>query len=156
MSSGHGITTGAVIDIYWSGGARYDVLVGTVATNAVPIGADNGGTGDNLPADETPVTVMVQQTINAAIDGDNLSVAAIKAHYAASPATGKARVGFFDADDDLIASIELDANSVQHYDIAGGATNPFTGDPITYAKATHSDSANACTLQMGFLGDSTP
>lgn len=156
MSSGHGITTGQVIDIYWSGGARYGVLVGTVATNSVPIGADDAGTGDNLPTNLTNVTVQVQNTLNCAIDGDNVSLAAVKLEYTTLTSTGKGRIGFYDADDDLIASIDLDANSVQIFDITGGATNIFTGDAITYAKFSHSDSTNAATLKLAVLQDSTP
>ena len=44
LGAGHGITTGAIVDIYWSGGRRYGVTVGTVAGNVVPFGAP-GGTG---------------------------------------------------------------------------------------------------------------
>ncbi len=58
MNASHGITTGNRLDVYWSGGARYGMTVGTVATNQVPI---DGGTGDVLPADETAITAMVPQ-----------------------------------------------------------------------------------------------
>jgi hypothetical protein len=42
MSSGHGITDGQVIDIYWSTGQVTSATVGTVATNSVPF---TGATG---------------------------------------------------------------------------------------------------------------
>src|SRR4051812_13463763 len=50
MTAGHGITTAALQDIYWDGGSRRNVTVGTVATNSVPF---SGGIGDNLPAAAT-------------------------------------------------------------------------------------------------------
>src|SRR4051794_23760974 len=56
MAGGHGITTGARLDVYWTGGSRRGVTVGTVATNSVPF---SGGAGDNLPLVNTNVTAMV-------------------------------------------------------------------------------------------------
>lgn len=56
MAASHGITTGARLDIYWDGGSRRGVVVGTVATNAVPIDL---GDGDDLPPDETAITAQV-------------------------------------------------------------------------------------------------
>lgn len=54
--SGHGVTTGSTIDVYWrteyatdawSSHIRYGVSVGTVSGTSIPI---SGGTGDDLPA----------------------------------------------------------------------------------------------------------
>ncbi len=56
MAASHGITTAARLDVYWSGGARYGMTVGTVSINTVPI--DLGG-GDNLPDVNTAVTAMI-------------------------------------------------------------------------------------------------
>lgn len=57
MSASHGITTGAIIDLYWTGGRRYNVVAGTVSGNSVPI---SGGSGDNLPTNLTNITAQVQ------------------------------------------------------------------------------------------------
>jgi len=56
MASGHAITTGAKVDIYWSGGIAYNATVGTVAGDSVPFTLANG---DALPAAATAVTAMV-------------------------------------------------------------------------------------------------
>jgi hypothetical protein len=53
LADNHGITTGNKIDIYWSGGCRRGVTVGTVATNEVPFSL---GTGNDLPVAATAVT----------------------------------------------------------------------------------------------------
>lgn len=73
MSSGHGITTGAVLDVYWTESgvskSRAGMTVGTVATNSVPI---DGGTGDNLPAAQTAVTAMVPRLETFVVTAANL------------------------------------------------------------------------------------
>lgn len=56
MSGGHGITDAARLDVYWSGGRRRGMTVGTVSANSVPI---DGGAGDDLPANLTAITAMV-------------------------------------------------------------------------------------------------
>src|SRR5690349_2384011 len=45
LAGGHGLTTGTY-DIYWDGGARYDVDC-TITTNAVAL---DGGSGTDFPA----------------------------------------------------------------------------------------------------------
>ena len=37
MATGHGITTGALVDVYWDGGVRYGVTVGTVNGQRRPV-----------------------------------------------------------------------------------------------------------------------
>lgn len=66
MDTGHGITTGARLDLYWADGdgagtpgSRRGITVGTVSGNTVPIGADNSGSGDNLPLVNTAITAMI-------------------------------------------------------------------------------------------------
>lgn len=56
LESGHGITTGSRLDLYWSGGRRLGITVGTVSGTSVPI---SGGAGNILPADESAVTAMI-------------------------------------------------------------------------------------------------
>lgn len=61
--SGHGITTGSTIDVYWrteyasnqwSAAIRYGVTVGTVSGTSIPI---SGGVGDALPAPSAEIFV---------------------------------------------------------------------------------------------------
>lgn len=154
--AGHGISTSDVIDLYWEGGARYGITVGTVSGTSVPIGADDSGSGDVLPADGTPITAMTQQIINTQIDGDEVVLLAISAEYADDSSTESARLDFQDSGDSSIEEVELSANVPRVWDIEGGDTNVFTGNPITHCHATHSDAANVCTLKILSLDDSTP
>lgn len=55
-ASGHGIITGQRVDVYWEGGSRYGMTVGTVSGVTVPI--DLGG-GDNLPVATTAVIIGI-------------------------------------------------------------------------------------------------
>lgn len=70
MPAGHGITTGQRIDIYWTGGSCYGAVVGTVATNVVPIASVSGGTA--LPASGTAVVVGIVVSAPFELVGDNV------------------------------------------------------------------------------------
>ena len=66
LSTGHGITTGAIINITWSGGSRQYVTVGTVSTNSVPISA---GIGNPLPAANTVITIGMTTVTTSSAHG---------------------------------------------------------------------------------------
>jgi hypothetical protein len=155
-SGGHGITTGSKIDLYWAGGARYGITVGTVSGSVVPIGADNSGTGDNLPTAATAIVADMQIPFNASIDGDSLSLIGMRMKYASATETAQSHAGFLDAADDSIASFTLEANQPRTWDIEGGDTNPFTGDPITDGVLSNGSATNAATFQINWLVDATP
>jgi len=155
MDSGHGITDGQIVDIYWSGGVQRTVTVGTVSTNSVPFDL---GIGDNLPIATTAVTVCVQKAINLAIDGDNADIVAVILETVDKSLRTAANVQFLDAAADVIAEIDLVANVPQVWDIEGGSANPFTGDPITNLKATQGNSTSTETYTLKIVGvqDASP
>lgn len=153
LSTGHGIVDGDVVDVYWSGGIRYGMTVGTVATNVVPV---DGGAGDNLPAQSTALVVTKQVTINTAIDGDAIEIIGICAESTDSASTSKAHIDMRDSGNATIEEIDLVANVPQIWDIEGGATNVFTGNPITNSKASNGSSSESLTLKIVSLEDSTP
>jgi hypothetical protein len=155
MSASPGITTGATIDLYWDGGSRYGVTVGTVATNAVPI---SGGAGDNLPIATTSITATLRTTANLYIDGDNVKLIAFELQTNDKSLRTAGRITFFDAEDDAIAQLDLVANTPQVFDFEGGATNILTGDPITYlAMSTAGSSATEnYSLKISGVYDASP
>lgn len=71
--SGHGITTGATFDIYWTDGGetkcQRNAVAGTVSGTSIPF---DSGVGDDLPAQTSSVTVALQTTIDVVMDGDEL------------------------------------------------------------------------------------
>lgn len=155
MADGHGFTDGQIIDVYWSGGVQRNVVIGTVATNSVPI---DSGVGDNLPADETAITAVVQKSINLAIDGDETDILAVVLETVDKTIRTAANVQFRDAAADIIAEIDLVANVPQVWDIAGGSANPFAGDPITNLKATQANVTTTETYTLKIVGvqDASP
>ncbi len=153
MSGGHGITTAAVIDLYWAGGRRYGVTVGTVSTNSVPI---SSGSGDNLPTNNTLIVACVQLVANVSIDGDNLSILALKQKFTDITVTQNSHVQFKDSGGAVIANVDLIPNEPIVWDIVGGSANPFGGNPIVTASITNGSSVSAATLQILGLVNSTP
>lgn len=155
LGSGHGITDGQIIDVYWSGGVQRTVTVGTVSGTSVPI---DGGIGDNLPTAATAITACVQKAINLAIDGDNADIVAVILETNDKSLRTTANVQFLDAASDVIAEIDLVANVPQVWDIEGGSSNPFTGDPITNLKASQANSTTTETYTLKIVGvqDASP
>jgi hypothetical protein len=54
--SGHSIETGDTVNVYWAGGERIGMTVGTVSGTSVPV---DGGSGNDLPAQDTDVFVSL-------------------------------------------------------------------------------------------------
>jgi hypothetical protein len=152
-SGGHGITTGANVDIYWDGGVQYNATVGTVVGTTVPF---DGGEGDDLPTNGTDVVVSVRQLISLDLDGDSLTLLAINQKYSNNLETAISHITFYDSGPNEIAELDLQANTPQVFDIIGGATNIFTGNPIVNAFASNGSTSDAATLQLLWLQDSTP
>jgi hypothetical protein len=155
MDSGHGITDGQIIDIYWSTGVQRTVTVGTVSVNSVPFDL---GIGDNLPIATTAITAVVQKAMNLLVDGDNTKIIAVVLETVDKTIRTLANVQFKDADADVIAEIDLVANVPQVWDIEGGSTNPFTGDVITNLKASQANSTSTETYTLKIVGvqDASP
>lgn len=152
-AAGHGLAQNDKVDVYWATGVRYGMTVGVVAGNVVPIDL---GAGDNLPAQSTAVVIVKQVNIVTNIDGDNLQIAGIMAKATNPASTAKAHVDMQDSGNATIEEIDLTANQPAIFDIAGGATNVFTGNPITGIKASNGSSSEELTLQILALQDSTP
>lgn len=145
LSTGHGITTGLVVDVYWEGGVRYNVTVGTVNVNAVPL---DGGVGDAFPAEDTAIVVTPQVQIDMTFDGDNVPM--VFAH-----STQRAHLNFQESDGTVIAAAEIAAAGegfVWAEDM--GIANPLTGDAIAKVLASNGSSSTAATLKLGLLYDS--
>lgn len=157
MAASHGITTAAVINLHWDvggvKGVRYGVVVGTVATNAVPI---SGGAGDNLPIATSAITATLRTTANVLIDGDNTKLIAVELKTTDTSLRTAGHVSFRDATADLIAELDLVTNVPRVYDLEGGDANPFTGDVITSIQVSNANSSVAANLQIQSVYDASP
>ena len=152
-SGGHTIATGNTVDVYWNGGVQYGVTVGTVSGTSVPIDA---GSGDNLPTQDTAVTVVAQTSVTCSIDGDNAKIVAVYLEPSSSTDTTAAHVDMQDSGGNTIEEIDLVAGVPRVYDITGGDTNVFTGNPITSVKASQAGTDVARTLKIVTVYDATP
>lgn len=133
-SGGHTITTGEVVDVYWSGGVRYGMTVGTVSGTSVPIDAGNG---DNLPTQDTAVTVVVQTSLNVAIDGDNVEGLFMVLSTANVSLREAGHIQLRDSSNAEIAEYDLITNVPRFIYPSYEDSNPLTGNPITNAKVSY-------------------
>ena len=138
MTSGHGINTGDKVDIFWEGGSRYNVTVGTVSTNSVPI---SSGSGDNLPSQSTALKVCVPLVSDLLVDGDDVVVGAI---FCAN----RARATFFDASNAVLLTKEVKEGMIYGWDENEGTTNPFATLDIAYVKVSQGG-AVAADVKIG-------
>jgi len=162
LTAGHGQTDGT-FDFYWteSGVAkcRYGVPV-TFSTNALTTTSD--GAGDNFPSTggATSPVLCKQKVVNATIDGDNVSVFWAALKFGNVAATGRGHVAFEESDATAVGAINVSGvtqgTAVADYDIAGGASNPLTGEVIGLVKVSHNDTTYTPTFELCVLSDSTP
>lgn len=121
MDSGaHGIITGDRLDVYWSGGSRYGMTVGTVSGTTVPI---DGGTGDDLPALNSDVFAAVPNVGTLSVVGNNATGMLAFSGLSGSDLPGW--VVFTQADNTFIAAYDLTATEPNAEWDQG--TNPFAG-----------------------------
>ena len=142
MAASHGITTGARLDIYWATGSRRGVVVGTVATNAVPIDL---GSGDDLPTNLTAITAMVPREEEFVVTGDDVSALAFYSNKLGT-------IVLAESDDGEVA-----------FKVVGGATgtqqsyiwtasrdhvNPVASGDITKIFFSHGDSSASADMRV--------
>lgn len=149
LGSGHGITTGATIDIFWvdvNGVAKcaYNATVGTVAGTSVPF---TGATGDVLPAEDYAITADEQVVVDTDFDGDDVQMIAVQSNR-------KGRFDFQDSGSASLHQAKLAALEPWWWIVDTGASNPITGNPVDTLILSNGDSANAATVKMGMLYDS--
>ena len=143
LATGHGVQTDDVVDVYWDGGRRFNVVAGSVSGDDVII---SGGAGDNLPAEDATLTLQVQQVLNLDFDGD-----AVEAMAAACGARGRLQ---FYSDAVLELGVDLAANAPWIWWESGVGSNPLAGKSITHATITQA-STSEVTFRLGIDYDST-
>lgn len=145
MTTGHGITDGARIAIFWSGGCAYLGTVGTVVGNAVPF---TGAAGDNLPVKDTAVTVQVMTPLDVDFDGD-------KAEIVAASFRRRGVVVFEDSDDAVLDAGDIAAGEGYVYVSGLSQSNPLAGNPVdqVWVASGDSDDTNAFVLGVLYQSD---
>lgn len=144
LGSGHGVTTGDRLDLYWSGGSRRGITVGTVSGTSVPIDL---GSGDVLPSQGTAITAMVPVEKVLLFDGDNL-----KALTWYSDAIGTFVIAQSNDTEEWYKSVQLAAGAGLWHENDGDA-NPLVGDTLAKVFMSHNDSTATKTMRIGVLLD---
>jgi len=144
-SGGHTITTGATVDVFWNGGRRYNVVVGTVSGTSVPLTIS--GSGDVLPAQDTVVTVSIQQVIEFTVDGSNLKMILAKM-------ASIGRIGFYEASTEEV-SIDLAKGEPWFWASDMDLTNPLAATIVDQIGVTQKSTV-AVAFSVGAAYDSTP
>ena len=117
----------------------------------------DGGAGVDFPASATTGVVVTKQVaLNTAIDGDAILIIGIVAEASSPSSVALAHIDMQDVGLATIEEMTLTANVPKVWDITGGASNVFTGNPITSTKASNGSSTEVLTLKIVSLEDSTP
>lgn len=143
MAASHGISNSDRLDVYWDGGSRRGMTVGTVDGNDVPI---DGGAGDDLPDNLTAVTAMVPQEEEFAFTGSNAEALA-----AFSQRTGTIVLAI--ADDTESTAFVLAAGVASTWTPQRDATVPTAGDAVVKAFFSHGDALNTSAMRVVALYD---
>ena len=117
----HSITTSDKVAVFWSGGYRYNVAVSATSGTTISIGS--GGSGDNLPAASTALTICKETTLSFSHVGND-----IKGMVVHSPQRMSMNVR-----DTVPASqvaVDVPANEGWFWISNATGTNPFAGDTL--------------------------
>lgn len=140
MGSGHGLTTGQRVDLYWSGGKCYGAVLGTVSGLSCPIASVEGG--DNLPAATTEITVGPCNQVTCNFVGDNLQAIA-----ASSPSA----FGYIVLHDGTTAHLAAYVGPANGYSWrTGTTTNPVATDTVN--RAYFSTRSTTAITDMNLVG----
>lgn len=143
--SGHGVVDGDKLDVYWTGGHRRNMTVGTVSGTSIPI---DGGSGDNLPAAASSLTFKVPQTEGEwAVTGANVKAIAAKA------TTYRGVVVVRQSNGTEIAAFVIPAGESYVWSADSGITNPVTGATIAKATFSHEGADAGQEMPLVFLYD---
>jgi hypothetical protein len=143
LGTGHGLLENDVVDVYWSGGVRYGVAVGSVGTNTVPF---SGGAGTNLPTQASALVVCKQTVVDVDVSGDAISLILCSAQNAV-------HLDFQQSDGTSIKALSLGAGALWFWS-DGYGDNPFASAAVAKVAVSNGDSANATVLRVGLLYDS--
>lgn len=140
----HGFLATQRVDAYWDIGGvkghRRGMTVGVIAGNVVPI---DGGAGDDLPADESPIILARSYEYDFRVDGNDLVGLVFY---------GDARSIFVLAIADGTEQYAIhfpDLAQAKAWWAASGDVNPVAGDVIAKLFMSHADTAAAKALRVG-------
>lgn len=138
-ASGHSITDTDYVDIYWADGCRRNMQVTSVTVNAISV---DGGLGDDLPVQDTEVTITIPVEMDVVFSGT-------KAKSISCYTAKRGQFVFEDAGGEELAW-ELGDGIVKEWHDESKEDNPVTGDSIIKAVVSHESTA-AQIMQVGII-----
>ena len=145
-NSGHGIVTGQKIDLYWSGGSRRFVTVGTVSGTSVPFSV---GSGTNLPAALTAINVGIPNKRACNLVNANLVALAWSCNWESQFTFMESDLSTEDYQVHLVPTSNGLLTSGCWY--LGLATNPLANTAVAWVYISHADPANAHNATVAYL-----
>jgi hypothetical protein len=141
MDPGHGFITSDKIDVFWTVSGVYGSRRNMTATVTSDSAVLDGGTGDNLPVQTSPITAMKPTVVLLDVIGNNVKALAVNA-----PQGGY--VVFCDGGGDLTAATyKLTSTSPgASWSTASGATNPLATKTVVSVKFSHGLSSGAVDM----------
>ena len=144
LAADHIVETGDLVDVFWDGGVRYGVTVGTVSGTSVPL--TDSGAGDVYPSQGTAINVAPVTVLDVDFDGD-------KAVMLAALTTKRGHVDFRSSAASIDAA-ELLANEAYTWASDTGVTNPLAGETVDAVRISNGDSTGTATGKVGVIYDS--
>lgn len=142
MASGHGITTGNLLHLYWTEGGVKKFrrsVVGTVSGNSVPIDL---GAGDDLPVTAaTAITAMVPFIELLPLDGDSIQALLLSC-------SRPAQVAFLDGSNVELVGITTDGSNAYFWDADSGKANPLNGVIVESVRLSHGYSSGTADVLL--------
>lgn len=131
-SSGHGITTANIVDVYWAAGRISGMAVSGVTGTAVTV---SGGNAEfNFPATTTVVTVCPIKLEAFPVTGNNLQGLAMQINGGV-----EGIVSFVNGSTVLWTRHIIAGNQASFWTINGISTNPLSGNTATGVRCSHAD-----------------
>lgn len=135
VATGHGVSTGDKVDIYWSSGQCYRATVGTVTSTTLPISAVEGG--DAFPAEDSTVYVGKVNSATFNVVGNNMQGLVIQT------VTSSGYVVLRDGSSTHHVAYVTPTTPYVWY--TGLSTNPIAGDTLTLAHFSQRGTSGTAT-----------
>jgi hypothetical protein len=145
-NAGHGIITGALLDIYFAGGACYQATVGTVAGEVVPF---TGAKGTALPIATTPIVAAVPVKLSFPTVNANLVLIADQCNFEGQFTYIEADNTTIDWHDHCVPTTP--GTSKDDFWASGMGASPLTGTAIANVFMSHADIAAAHVMTAVYL-----
>jgi hypothetical protein len=129
LAADPGIALSDTINVFWADGCRYGCDVDLVAGDDDEVITFSGGTGDDLPDQDTALFAAPRVPIVLGFDGDDLDMLVVAAD-------ARAHADFLDADGVSLHQVELTAAEPLAWHTDSWASNELTGNPVAQILAS--------------------